>query len=85
MTDVLNVRCIRRDNVPWDDEQESAAAELIDKQRATPVTPEEQGMLSIYIIPVLLLSNVFTARLNATPAKYWDKFYANVYVLCTVP
>ncbi|KAL7006010.1 hypothetical protein EMMF5_004348 [Cystobasidiomycetes sp. EMM_F5] len=48
------------DNVPWDDEQESAAAELIDKQRATPVTPEEQ------------------ARLNATPAKYWDKFYANV-------
>ena len=58
----------------------------IERQEQSPISPEEQGEAqrsaravrrSVLILGLLALL-ALTAKLNETPAKFWDYFYLNV-------
>ena len=67
-----------RDNVEWGEDQEIVAREAIQAQKLVPVSPDEQGEHSCLTSFFFFTRNRMLERLNATPERFWDKFYANV-------
>lgn len=56
-----------RDNVEWDEEQEEAATQAIQKQQQAPITPEEQGGCGVRGRRILRYALVVSSQFATIP------------------